>query len=1016
MPKMHLDRRQFLKLTGAAAATTMAPAYVIARTAAASPALMSLDPVPFTLGVASGYPGENSIVLWTRVAPDPENGGGMPNETVAVAWQLATDEEFTDIVQSGTVDAEPAWAHSVHVTVTGLPSNEWFWYRFRYDGTYSRIGRTRTLPTVADDPQQLRFAIASCQSLGGRLGTYPAYGDMAEQDLDLVVHLGDYIYENGAHDGLDDYRKIHVDHKMLAELRDAHARFPFVAIWDDHEVLNNWTGDDNLITRRTNGFQAYYEHLPTPTRPAGQDWPAHHQFSWGTLASFFVLDTRQYRSNQVCDDGHLWGPWCPAADDPQRTMTGSDQENWLLNGLAGSDATWNVLAQQTIMAKFDYDVGDGVAINSDQWDGYTASRQAILDGIAQHRPGNPVVLSGDWHSHWVNDILADFDNPDSEVLATEFVGTSISSDCGWDGGVRAAWPVNPHVRYFDGRYRGYMQFDVTHDRWLATLRSVEDKTDPNSAVHTMAEYEVLAGQPGARIPGGVYATTGRKLPPTPERQYDGGFGDITMGNELVAMSIARQLNHGQLDGYTMGKPVDLVATSHIDRLDWMNLPYVAASRPTGGGAWGAGPVRSTQVEVVTSEPGLAVVKATGAAITSELGDITVETTYTVRPGESWITAESVFVNTSSEELTVWVGDVIDHDGDENNAGQRSGVAGHGTISGSGVAAYEPAGRWIGMTGDDPQTYGLIYDDANFVAYGSGLWMQSQREVTLEPGAPWVLRRRIFAASTVGQSNPWSVLEVLSRPGVFAGTGHQIPGPVSEGQPDDISMGNELVAMTIANVTADPQLGAATRGKPLDMAATGHLDQLDWISLPYVAESRPSGSGAFGDGLVDVPAGGVEVLSDGSDDEEAVVRVIGTARAANGIEVVTTYTVRSGDRWITAESTFTNLRTSLRTLWVGDVIDHDGAGQRSGVAGHGTISGSQVRELTPSGKWIGMTGDDAQTYGLVYDDANFIAYGSGLWMQSQREISLASGESRQLTRRIVATGNGGGDPWAVLNQL
>ncbi|WP_161605942.1 alkaline phosphatase D family protein [Microlunatus speluncae] len=504
-----LDRRRFLILTGGVVAAAVGAQALWQQRAAA----LSLDEAPFTLGVASADPDAGSVALWTRLAVDPAAAdGGMPDQVIDVGWEVAADEDFTEVVRSGQVPARPEQVHSVHVLVDGLSANTWYWYRFTADAGTSRVGRTRTLPAAQQDVDRLRFAFVSCAAWTGT-GRYSAYRDLAEQDLDLVLHLGDYIYET-APGSLAEFRRLHALYKSSPDLRDAHARFPFITVWDDHEVLNNWADDhqaspDGLpwAERQANAFQAYYEHLPMRTQPKGADWQIYQRFRWGGLAEFSVLDTRQYRSDQACGDG-MNTPPCDAMYDEARTMTGPEQERWLLEGVATSTAKWNVIAQQTILAKFDYDLGPGLAYNLDQWDGYPAARQRIIDAIATHRPSNPVIIGGDWHSAWVNDVLIDFDDPGSEVVATEFVTTSISSGIGWDAAVRQGLPANPHVQFYEGGYRGYTLCEVTPERWTSKLRIVINAGDGASPASTEATYEVRDGVPGAVRVGGSDGVAG----------------------------------------------------------------------------------------------------------------------------------------------------------------------------------------------------------------------------------------------------------------------------------------------------------------------------------------------------------------------------------------------------------------------------------------------------------------------------------------------------------------------------
>ncbi|MGH8930875.1 MAG: alkaline phosphatase D family protein [Egibacteraceae bacterium] len=459
----------------------------------------------FTLGVASGDPLPDGVVLWTRLAPDPLHGGGMPQRTVPVEWELAVDEGFGRVLRRGVEQAQPEFGHSVHVEVDGLEPAAWYWYRFRAQGEESRVGRTRTAPAPDSSPERLRFAFASCQSYPS--GFYAAYRAMARDDLDLVIHLGDYIYEGAPdpaslrpHEGdgepltLVDYRDRHAQYKTDPDLQDAHAAFPFAVTWDDHEVDNNWADEipqdpaeqspAQFRRRRIAAFQAYYEHMPLrrASLPQGLDLRLYRRFAFGDLAAFSVLDGRQYRSDQPCGDGFPGEPDCPERQDPSLTMLGDEQERWLREGLAGSGSRWNVIANQDIMAQYDYDLSDGRAFNTDQWDGYPVMRQRLLDLLATGQVPNPVVITGDWHSSWVNELRIDFDDPGSPIVGTEFAGTSISSACPWAGDVEAALGANPHVRFFDGDRRGYVRCELTRELWRTDFRLLPASTIPDVTV------------------------------------------------------------------------------------------------------------------------------------------------------------------------------------------------------------------------------------------------------------------------------------------------------------------------------------------------------------------------------------------------------------------------------------------------------------------------------------------------------------------------------------------------------
>ncbi|OYD96193.1 alkaline phosphatase [Nostoc sp. 'Peltigera membranacea cyanobiont' 210A] len=475
---------------------------------------------PFSLGVASGDPLPDGVVIWTRLAPNPLSGGGMPLVNVPVRWQVALDENMKRVVRRGTVLATPELAHSVHVDVRGLNPDRWYWYQFQVGKEVSPIGRTRTAPASYSYTQQLNFAFVSCQDWQN--GYYTAYRHLAEENLDLVVHLGDYIYEYGPQSGgprqhnspeiitLKDYRDRHALYKTDPNLQAAHAAFPWIVTWDDHEVDNNYANlipEDNQTQeafrkRRANAYQAYYEHMPLrqSSLPKGPDTLLYRRLTFGNLAEFNVLDTRQYRTNQPCDDGLK--PRCPQAFDTNATMTGSEQEQWLRKGLDQSRSRWNVIAQQTMLAEYNFNSSPGVGVfNVDQWDGYVAARNRLLSFLNQRQPSNPVVITGDIHSSWVHNLKLDFNNPNSPTVGTEFVGTSITSDfpTSFIAPSQAALINNPHTKFFDGAYRGYVRCNLTPKRWQSDYRVVSSIVDMNASVKTLASFVVQNGQPGAHL-------------------------------------------------------------------------------------------------------------------------------------------------------------------------------------------------------------------------------------------------------------------------------------------------------------------------------------------------------------------------------------------------------------------------------------------------------------------------------------------------------------------------------------
>lgn len=506
-----LGRRAFLGGTAAVGAAAVgATAFGVVAPASAAPARRLAD--PFTLGVASGDPTPGGVVLWTRLAPDPLSGGGMPDRFVPVAWQVATDERFRDVVASDAVVARPELGHAVHVEVDGLRPGAEYFYRFRVGDELSPVGRTRTAPEAGAPLDRLAFGLTSCQNY--QAGLFTAHRRMAEDDLDLVVQVGDYIYEGSpsatafrSHEGtgepfsLVEYRNRHAQYRTDADLQAAHASCAWAVVLDDHEIDNNWADEvpqdpgqqprDAFLARRAAAFQAYYEHMPLrrASIPRGIDMQLYRRLTFGDLLDVHLLDTRQYRSDQV-----------PQAqrEDPERTILGAEQDRWLRAALAGPTARWNALAQQVFFSQRDFAAGDALSLSTDAWDNYVVARDGLRDHLAAAGTSNPVVLTGDVHANYLCDVKADFDDPDSATVATEVVGTSISS--GGDGvdqnpGDAVQLAENPHIRFIN-RNRGYVRNVVTPSTWTVDYRVVDAVTVPDAPVRTRASYVVEDGRPG----------------------------------------------------------------------------------------------------------------------------------------------------------------------------------------------------------------------------------------------------------------------------------------------------------------------------------------------------------------------------------------------------------------------------------------------------------------------------------------------------------------------------------------
>jgi alkaline phosphatase D len=508
------DRRRFLT-AGAAVLTAAASAQLWLPTSARAAETPLPDGV-FSLGVASGDPLPDAIVLWTRLAPDPLNGGGMPDRAVSVEWELAEDERFRKTVRRGVAQARPEYGHSVHVDVRRLRPGRAYWYRFRAGGQLSPTGRTRTAPHPHGKGGSLRVALASCQNW--QHGWFTPYADMVAQDPDVVVFVGDYIYESSPsatavrrHEGtgepytLVQYRNRYAQYRTDPDLAAMHASSPWVVTFDDHEVDNDWAGEipqdpanqphDAFVARLTAAYQAYYEHMPVRASaiPNGPHIQMYRRFEFGRLARLNVLDTRQYRSDQVTTQ--------EAAQNPALTMLGAEQKQWLLDGLHDSPARWNLIASQIMMAETDILLGAGKQWFYDAWDGYQVERNQFLGEFQSVR--NPVVLSGDRHLTMISDLRKDFADPASDVVGAEFVGTSISSNGDQDqAAFHAQWdPLmadNPHWKYIDA-HRGYHLFDIDRDGIDAQVRVVDTVRQPTATPSTIARLRVTDGRPGVEL-------------------------------------------------------------------------------------------------------------------------------------------------------------------------------------------------------------------------------------------------------------------------------------------------------------------------------------------------------------------------------------------------------------------------------------------------------------------------------------------------------------------------------------
>lgn len=487
-----------------------------------------LEAAPFPLGVASGDPDAEGFVIWTRLALDPLalDGQGGLTDAIPVRWMIAEDEAMRSVVLSDEVTAIPPSAHCVNVEVKGLRPDRPYWYRFEALGRHSPIGRARTAPSPDAAAGQFRVGMASCSHW--EVGYFSAYRHMAEQSSDLNLLLGDYIYEYSyrgdraagrprRHDRQDDaldlagYRNRYALYKTDPDLQALHASAPCVVTWDDHEVQNDYgadlsqnvSEDPGFRARRLAAYQAFFEHMPVRRSCLNDPWRLYRRLHWGRLAQIDVLDGRQYRSPAACSTersrrARMVGGDCLERLQPHRSMLGLAQEDWLYSGLGQAEARWNLIAQDLLMASLRQPGRDGVVGHwTDGWDGYPATRDRLLSALQASAAANPVILGGDIHSYWTTDLKADFRDPESATVATEFVTGSVTSDPPPYEPFAAMLPENPHVRFFESRAHGFVALDIRPDRLEARLHAISDRMRPDATLSTLKTFVVEDGPPGA---------------------------------------------------------------------------------------------------------------------------------------------------------------------------------------------------------------------------------------------------------------------------------------------------------------------------------------------------------------------------------------------------------------------------------------------------------------------------------------------------------------------------------------
>ena len=543
--KSQFSKRQFLQLLafGAASAATLSlPRSVWSQTD--SPRKFQSN--PFALGVASGSPTHDSVVLWTRLVESSLDNRSS-NSSVTVRWEVADDDAFTRIVQTGQHLATADLGHSVHVELQNLQPDRWYFYRFMVGDTVSSTGKTRTFPKAGAVVDKLKIAYASCQRW--EAGFFTAYKHMLAEKPDAVLFLGDYIYEYPGNPAsavrlpsttsslgfvltLDDYRSRYAQYKSDVDLQAMHAACPWLMTWDDHEVQNDYAGltagnsgfadifsnPADFAMRRAAAYQAYYENMPILASSltkslaglhGGAELRIYQRVDVGQLASFYMLDTRQYRDRQLCSkDGKLGASVvnpvnCADWLDPKRTLLGAQQEAWLSAELALAKqrgSTWNVMAQSTLFSSRDNNPSKDQGFFNDGWDGYAPARQRLTDALQKNAVQNAVMLGGDVHENWVGYLKADYSQTvaaqASAAIGVEFCGTSITSPAGSSAVEKTPERLaeNPHFVFADAKQRGYGVVEFNPKQLTTALRVVDDVRLKMSKVTTLAQFVVPAGK------------------------------------------------------------------------------------------------------------------------------------------------------------------------------------------------------------------------------------------------------------------------------------------------------------------------------------------------------------------------------------------------------------------------------------------------------------------------------------------------------------------------------------------
>ncbi len=517
-----MDRRQFNRWVRASAySLALAPWVVPAR--AQTAAERNWKTSPFQLGVASGSPRHDSVVIWTRLLINDADRQAGDGDAVAGRFEVYADESLRRLVTRGEWRTDASRGHSVHVTLTGLLPARSYWYRFVCGDAVSTVGRTQTAPTPDADVGRFRLALASCQHY--EHGTYVAHRDLSQQDIDLVVFVGDYIYESSnprnrvrAHRGpepknLGAYRDHYALYKSDPDLQASHAAHPWVLMWDDHEVVNDYANQTDpaytdpavFLARRAAAYQAFFEHQPLrlgpdPDSPYKASMRLHHHLPWGRLADLWTLDCRQYRDPQACPDPGKGGGrvvlQCAELAQPQRSMLGAEQEQWLYQGLTQSRRQWKLLAQSTLIGSSRVETPMGKTTYTDGWDGYPLARRRLMNCIAENQISDVVTLGGDVHMNVAGLLRQEPNDTNFPVIASEFVTTSISSRGRSESLISAVRNSNPDLLHARTDERGYTLCEFTPKQCLTEFRTTPSPAGIRDTFRVQARYGVETGRPG----------------------------------------------------------------------------------------------------------------------------------------------------------------------------------------------------------------------------------------------------------------------------------------------------------------------------------------------------------------------------------------------------------------------------------------------------------------------------------------------------------------------------------------